>query len=329
MLETAPLTKGIDNTPENTDLAPNKFSLMLVDDSEVDIQILCYALKSNFTVTFATHVDEAIELIQSGYLPDIVLLDIHMPGKNGFELCEFLKDRIHTSEIPIVFLSGSHSASDKAHGFNIGAIDYVTKPYDTSELNSRLLSHVQTLSKIKHLESLAHIDPLTKVANRRKYDLMLADEWYRCGRHNENLALFIFDIDYFKGFNDFYGHQAGDDCLIKVANALNTLAGRRTDIFARYGGEEFVLLLPDCGYRGAVSKAEEAKKLIADLAIPCEHLGDTKTLTISIGISIMVPSSQESATVLFKNADKALYAAKSGGRDQYLFLGDGAEQTHP
>lgn len=300
----------------------SSYSLLLVDDSEVDIQILCYALKGNFTVTFATHVDEAIDLIQTGYLPDIVLLDIHMPGKNGFELCEFLKDRVHTSEIPIVFLSGSHSASDKSHGFNIGAIDYVTKPYDTQELNSRLMSHVQMITRIKHLEGLAHIDPLTKVANRRKYDIVLADEWYRCGRHNENLALFIFDIDFFKGYNDFYGHQAGDECLIQVASALNKLAGRRTDLLARFGGEEFVLLLPDCGYRGAVAKAEEARQLISDLALPCEYLGDNKTLTISIGIAIMVPNQYESANVLFKNADKALYAAKESGRDQYKFLSD-------
>lgn len=311
------------NIPHQDQDRNASFSLLLVDDSELDIQILCYTLKTNFTVTFATHVDEAVDLIQSGYMPDIVLLDINMPGKSGFEFCEFLKDRVHTSEIPIVFLSGSHSPSDKSHGFNIGAIDYVTKPYDTNELNSRLLSHVQTIVKIKHLESVAHIDPLTQVANRRKYDLMLADEWYRCGRHKENLAMFVFDIDYFKQYNDFYGHIAGDDCLVKVATALNLLAARKTDTFARIGGEEFVLLLPDCTYMGAQAKAEEAHQLIQDLAIPCEYLGDKKCLTVSVGISIMIPSAEQSANSLFKNADKALYAAKKAGRNQHLFLIDG------
>ena len=291
--------------------------LLLVDDNLFDLQLLKESLEGDFQINFARSVDEAIALVESGFMPEIVLLDIIMPGKSGYEFCEYLKASQHTSNIPVIFVSGLSSIKDKTKGFNFGAVDYITKPYDPLELQVRLLTQLQLISKMKYLEDLAHIDSLTQVANRRKYEMVLDDEWRRCARHGENIAMLVFDIDYFKAYNDCYGHVAGDKCLCSVATILATLTDRSFDTFARIGGEEFVLILPECNIQGARQKAEDAMSLIAGLKINCDYKGPDQYLTVSIGIAITKPNNKSLPISLFKAADSALYTAKKNGRNQY------------
>jgi diguanylate cyclase (GGDEF)-like protein len=167
------------------------------------------------------------------------------------------------------------------------------------------------------LEIMANLDGLTQIANRRHFDAYLALEWQRHQREKNPLALIMIDIDYFKLYNDSYGHQGGDDCLIQVAQAIAQVPQRPTDLVARYGGEEFVAVLSNTDTEGALKVADTIQKAIADLAIP-HHTYINNHLTLSIGIAIMIPALDQSLETLISHADKALYAAKEQGRNRAI-----------
>lgn len=169
----------------------------------------------------------------------------------------------------------------------------------------------------RELQLLAHLDGLTKIANRRSFDEFLASEWRRLCRSPHAISLLLLDVDYFKAYNDCYGHQQGDECLIKIAKALQTTVSRPADLVARYGGEEFVVVLPDTDIEGAITVALAIRSAIEALAISHQHSGVSDWVTVSIGISCLLPSQELSPEHLIDKADKALYQAKQQGRNRY------------
>lgn len=186
------------------------------------------------------------------------------------------------------------------------------------DISERKKMEDELLALNRKLEALTLQDGLTGVANRRLFDQTLKAEWFRAIRERQPLSLIVFDIDYFKQYNDCYGHLMGDECLTRVAQALNKMPLRATDLFARYGGEEFVLLLPKANIDSAIEIAEKCRSVVQDLAIPHEKSGASNVLTISIGVASLTPAPDSEPASLFEVADRMLYQAKQLGRNRIV-----------
>jgi two-component system, cell cycle response regulator len=242
--------------------------------------------------------------------PDLVLLDVDMPDLSGFDVCRAMKADPDLCMIPILFLSGSGTAEDKIKGLDLGAVDYVTKPFDAFELRARVRAALRT----KHLQDLlvehAHIDPLTGLPNRRALMERLGQEWARLKRHGGALSFIMADIDHFKAINDRYGHQVGDKLLHKVARAIAEEC-RQTDLPARYGGDEFAILVADEKAAAAMQLAERCRRQVEELLLAFKD--GTVTTTASFGVADEVGSASFAALV--QHADAALYQAKASGRN--------------
>lgn len=299
-------------------LVGQPYHILVVDDSPTDLLFLLNGLSEKFAVSFASSAEETLNLVNRVTQPDIILLDVMMPNMDGFEICTRLKNNGNTKHIPVIFVSSLNATADKTSGFNVGAVDYITKPLDLKELEVRIQTHIRIKEQSQYFESMAFFDPLTNVANRRKYNEVLQREWARCIRYYHQISMIIIDIDFFKQYNDTYGHAEGDNCLISVARLLEVTAGRQTDIFARIGGEEFVLLVPDCNTAGAVKQAEQILRIISTADIPHENSYIANHLTVSLGVATMYPSKDNSALSLFQAADDALFSAKRNGRNQFV-----------
>ena len=242
--------------------------------------------------------------------PDLVLLDVDMPDMTGFEVCRRLKEDANACSIPVIFLSGSGGTEDKVKGLDLGAADFVTKPFDAFELRARVRAALRT----KHLQDLlrdyALIDALTELPNRRALDERLQQEWARLLRHGGHLALIMADLDRFKKINDQFGHPAGDEALRQVAHLL---AGgcRESDTPARYGGEEFVVVAPETTVDAAAQFADRLRKSICSR--PLQVLGKALDITASFGVA--GHEGLQGPEDLVQAADDALYRAKSAGRN--------------
>lgn len=243
--------------------------------------------------------------------PDLVLLDVDMPGMSGFDVCRELKTDSELCMIPVIFLSGSGDAEDKVKGLNLGAVDYVTKPFDAFELRARVNAALRT----KHMQDLlieyAKIDPLTGLANRRALMERLGQEWARIQRHGGALSFIMGDIDNFKQVNDAHGHAVGDEVLRGVADVL-VHRRRRTDLPVRYGGDEFAVLLPDESVQSAAALAERCREEIENIRVRAGQ--NDVSVTASFGVADTTNIS--SAEALIESADIALYRAKQEGRNR-------------
>ncbi|NJM27709.1 MAG: GGDEF domain-containing protein [Pseudanabaena sp. RU_4_16] len=199
------------------------------------------------------------------------------------------------------------------------AILYAEKAEYTNTLEQKVGDRTAELQRAnQELLKLANLDGLTQIPNRRRFDDYFVTEWQRHLRSQEPLALILIDIDYFKRYNDCYGHQCGDDCLIQVAHVIAKIPQRTTDLVARYGGEEFVAILPNTSSDGALAVAKSIRRAIATLAIPHANSEVSQCVTLSLGIASLIPTPDKSTEDLLANADRALYAAKHEGRDRAI-----------
>lgn len=294
-------------------MSREKKRVLIVDDSIVIQRLVQARLRNDgFDVACAKDGAEAIEMVKT-YQPDVVLLDIDMPGTNGFDACKALKEDSSTSKIPVIFLSSQTRTEDKVRGLDIGAVDYVTKPFDPIELRARVRSAYRSKYLLELLEQKAQVDGLTGLYNRAFFDTRIQEEMERASRYGHTLSLVIFDVDRFKRLNDTYGHSFGDVVLAEVAETARTIA-RQTDVVARYGGEEFVIILPEQDLDGAAALAERARQGIEDLEL--SHNGERVIVTASFGVSSTAEVGTESIQILVDTADRMLYAAKEGGRNR-------------
>jgi diguanylate cyclase (GGDEF)-like protein len=290
-----------------------KKRVLIIDDSVVIQRLVQARLRADgFEVATGNDGSEAIELAKN-FQPDVILLDIDMPVMNGFDACRALKDNSTTSSIPVIFLSSQTRTEDKVRGLDIGAIDYVTKPFDPVELRARVRSAYRTKYLLELLEQKAQIDGLTGLYNRAFFDARIKEEMERARRYRHSLALVIFDVDRFKRLNDTYGHSFGDVVLAEVAETARLIA-RQTDVVARYGGEEFVITLPEQTLEGAAQLAERVREGIEELQL--RHNGEKITVTASFGVASTIEVGYESIPELVNTADRMLYAAKESGRNR-------------
>jgi diguanylate cyclase (GGDEF)-like protein len=252
-------------------------------------------------------------------LPDLVLLDVVMPGIDGFEVCRRLKGNPDTARIPIIFITGRNEEQDEIRGLELGAVDYITKPFSLPIVRSRVRTQLELKRLRDQLERQSMVDGLTGIPNRRLYQDHLALIWGQCLRQRSALSLILMDVDHFKAYNDHYGHQAGDECLVRVAQALENTKRRYLDQVARYGGEEFICILPGTDCAGALARAELMRTAVEALAIPHACSSAAAHVTISLGAACVRPRAgddgPEGAVAL---ADQALYRAKQQGRNRTI-----------
>lgn len=293
-----------------------KQTILLVDDAKENIRILAEVLREDYTIKVATNGEKALDIAMSENPPDLILLDIVMPRIDGYEVCKRLKASPQTKDIPVIFITGKVSEEDEILGFNLGAVDYIIKPFRPIVVKARVKTHSDLKRYRDYLEGISYRDGLTGIFNRRKFDEYLHTTWEFVQREKLPISLIMIDIDRFKLFNDNYGHQAGDKCLINVAQTLSNSVLRKTDLVARYGGEEFVCVLPSTVVENALDIAENLRKNIIELQIPHEFSMVENYLTISVGVASIIPDANSKCSDLIKAADDALYISKEGGRNR-------------
>ncbi|PTS93470.1 diguanylate cyclase response regulator [Pseudomonas sp. HMWF006] len=295
---------------------PHSFArpkLLLVDDQATNIRILHELFRENCDVFMATSGQQAIEMCQD-QAPDLILLDVVMDGIDGHEVCRRLKANPETQNIPIIFITGNQQEADEIQGFELGAVDFISKPVNPTIVKARVRTHLTLKLQNDLLRSMALMDGLTGVANRRKFDQEISADWRQCFREQKPLSLILVDVDFFKRYNDHYGHQAGDSCLISIAQALSECVKRPYDLVARYGGEEFACVLPKTDHMGAF---EIAERMLAHVrALRIDHVASDLdcVVTISLGVATVTPMGDLELNGLINEADKRLYEAKESGR---------------
>ena len=321
----------------NSDIHNHKITVLLVDDQAKIAEALRTSLSSEKDLHFHYCQDpsKAIKLAAE-IQPTVILQDLVMPDIDGLMMVRYFRVNKATSQIPIIVLSTKEEATIKSEAFKLGANDYLVKLPDKVELIARIRYHSQAYitqlerdeafraleeSKTKlaeanrTLQKLSALDGLTGIANRRSFDETLNKEWHRAMRNSKPLGLIMLDIDFFKLYNDHYGHQGGDDCLKNVANGLESAIHRDSDFLARYGGEEFSVVLPDTELDGAVKVAETMREGIHSMEIPHAKSKVSDFVSISVGVSSLVPLQSTEPEILIAAADQALYKAKEDGRN--------------
>jgi two-component system, chemotaxis family, response regulator WspR len=316
-----------------------KLIVLLVDDQAIVAEAMRRLLADSPEIELV-HCSDVAKALPTAHKvrPSVILQDLVMPEADGFTLVRFFKADPTTSSVPIIVLSSKEDPRDKSRAFELGAADYVVKLPDRVEIVARIRAHARsyraqierddafrTLEALKaelevknrELELLAVSDGLTGLANRRHFDARLEAEWRRCAREEDPLSIILIDVDFFKKYNDTYGHVLGDDCLRGVAQVLTLGARRPADFAARYGGEEFAVVLPNTTPEGACTVADQLRRLIAERAMP--HAGSTVAphVTFSMGVAGWVPAADHAPSTLISTADGALYQAKQNGRNRW------------
>ncbi len=298
-------------------------TILIVDDAPANIRALASLLKGEYRILVALSGEKALEIVRGESPPDLILLDIEMPGMDGYEVCRRLKSESPSNRIPVIFVTAKSGADEEELGFNLGAADYIIKPFYPAVVRARVRNHMNLKIRTDLLEELSLVDGLTGVFNRRYFDDHFEEERKRALRMGHPLGVIMMDIDNFKAYNDNYGHGAGDECLQKVARALREALPRSGDFVARYGGEEFVALLPGTEGEGTLRVAERLRGVVASLEIPHAYSPTAKVITISLGVaSSEALASPEEALALLKRADQALYRSKKEGRNRSTLLKD-------
>jgi len=291
-----------------------KNTILIVDDETVNIRALSQVLLPEYTVYMAKDGRAAIEAAKN-VTPDLILLDIIMPDMSGYEVITELKNSDQTREIPIIFITGLSSVEDEEKGFLLGAVDYITKPFNNTIVRVRVRQHLQTIRQLRMIKRLGVIDPLTDIPNRRGFNERLEVEWAHAVRDKNILSIFMIDIDHFKQYNDTYGHPQGDVLLQTIAGIFRQALVRSTDYAARWGGEEFAVLLPGTNIDGALRIAERLRSDVESTVIPCAD-GSATHVTVSIGVYSQLPEPGDLSSDFIVKADRALYTAKESGRNK-------------
>lgn len=304
-----------------------KHLILLVDDEEINRILLTSIIedRGDCEILCAKNGVEAIDLCLK-YQPDLIILDILMPAMTGFEVMEVLKQEASTNQIPVIFISALSETNHEAHAFQLGACDYIHKPFHADIVQARLGLQLKLIEQRLILDQLAHIDPLTSIANRRKFTHDFKNQWLKCQDENQPLTITMVDIDCFKLHNDSFGHTSGDKVLKQVAATLSStlaaLGNNKEHLVARYGGEEFILLMPNSPVEDVQHIIESCRAEVEKLDIRVQQTNDTlssfhnNTLTISLGGITCQPKKSLSPNWLLNAADDLLYQAKKSGKNQ-------------
>jgi len=290
--------------------------LLVVDDQPINIQTLYQTFCEDHQVLMATSGAAAMKIC-AVKPPDLILLDVMMPDMDGYALCRLLKQDAQLRDIPVVFVTAKHDEAAETLALDVGAVDFISKPINTRIVRARVKTHLALKSQRDLLRSLAYIDGLTAIFNRRLFDERLAMEWSRSARNSAPMSVILIDVDHFKRYNDCYGHLEGDTCLRTVARKLKENLRRPADMVARFGGEEFGCVLPETSLEGAMRLAKRLQHAVFEQQIPHADSTVTACVTVSLGVaSIDGQHDGGSAAELLALADTMLYQSKSDGRNR-------------
>lgn len=297
--------------------------VLLVEDSATLRYTLCnYIESAGHETVVAKSGEEALQLVENTEV-DLVIMDVEMPGLNGFETTQLLREALGDHWVPIIFVTGKSDDESVVEGIEAGGDDYLTKPISRVILHAKIRAmeriiqmrdQLRTLNE--ELATLSQRDSLTKLYNRRTFDELATHQWSALNRSRQPVAILMLDIDCFKQYNDHYGHPTGDDCLTRVAAAIQSCVHRPADILARYGGEEFIALLPDTDQQGALTVAQNIRQAVASLKIAHKKSSAANVVTTSIGLATSQFTTGLTLSDVISQADKALYLAKRQGRNQ-------------
>ena len=286
--------------------------LLIVDDQPVNIRALHQIFVGDHDVFMATNGSDAIAFCEASQ-PDLVLLDVVMPELSGLDVCRALKASPATADIPVIFVTSLNDPEEESACWDVGGVDFITKPINIKTTRNRVRAHLTLKYQADMLRQLAWVDGLTGIPNKRQIEARSEEEFRRCRGEELPLAVAVVDIDYFKAFNDTYGHLAGDDCLRSVAQAIQASLLRAGDFVGRMGGEEFICLFPGASLEDAVKLLQRIDTAIR--ALQLSHVGGIDGLvTVSIGVISAVPHGDDSMAAFVEQADRALYQAKQQGR---------------
>jgi diguanylate cyclase (GGDEF)-like protein len=291
--------------------------ILIVDDEVTNIESLNAALEDEHEICFATSGEEAIEVARA-VLPDLILLDVLMPGIDGYEVCRRLKEDELLADVPIIFTTGLNDQEAEVRGLSAGAIDYITKPISPIIARIRVRNHIELKRMRDQLAELSVTDALTGLSNRRRLERSLRQETARLARSADWLSVIMLDIDFFKQFNDTFGHPAGDRCIVMVAAALNRAVRRAADLTARYGGEEFACVLPGLDHEGAMMVAHNICNQVRSLGIPHVRPAAGAYVTVSVGVATARCTPGMAPALWIQAADRQMYMAKAAGRDSVV-----------
>lgn len=292
-----------------------KQNILIVEDTLIFVKILRDIVNDICEVSSAYSAKEALDFLESGTEIDLILMDVVLPDMNGYDLVRLIKNKETTKDIPIIFITSLDSEQDEEHGLRVGAIDYIRKPFKESIVKARIKNHLELKKYRDVLRDFSMLDGLTGLNNRRRFDEYMMKEWKRASRSKSDITALLIDIDHFKFYNDCYGHLQGDECLKKIASKAKEFLNQSGCFLARWGGEEFVCILSNTDLAEGVKVAEMFRKYIYEMNIPTKNTESFGRVTISIGVSHVVPDNNNTWDSIIQKADEKLYEAKEAGRN--------------
>ncbi len=294
------------------DSTHGKPSVLVVDDQPAHMELLVQALCDDYQVYMATSGAQALGLCQS-VVPDLILLDVQMPGMDGFAVCKALKAAPSTAKVPVIMVTARSDPGQETHSLSLGAADCVTKPITPAVVRARVHTHLTLKFQADMLDKLVLWDGLSGVFNRRFFDHQLASEWARSTRSGMPLSLVLVDIDHFSAYNARYGHQAGDEGLRRIASTLKAVVRRPADVVARFAGEEFACLLPDTSPADARALAHDMVRQVGNLGSVVPHQASLQHITVSAGVVTRTHACPGTVVGFLQEARTQLDLAKAEG----------------
>lgn len=295
------------------------FTVMLIDNNDADIETYADALDGLCSVNCFSSAFTALESIMSGTLPDLIIMDCYSSDPQAMHLCQSLKQKKMTANVPVIILTNHTEVESKLSAFQHGCVDYLTKPIHPLEFYHRVDVCLKLIRSRRDLEMMSFIDPVTGVSNRRTFDFMLQKEWNRCVRYSSGVSLVLIELSDFSRFVAQVDNALGDECLKRIAKMLSRFGMRSNDLFARFGGYQFVLLLPGCEVEGAKAIAEKMLGAIVTLNVS-DIMAQSyfeQAVSLSIGVAVDHPQAGSDKSTLFELADDAKFLANKQGPNRY------------
>ncbi len=291
--------------------------ILIVDDSSLQAAYLKTILGDMYDITIAQTAEDGLHYASTEKF-SLILLDVVMPGMDGFTLLKKLQEEIITQSVPVILITSLSDIQNEQHGLTLGAVDYITKPFSPMIVKARVNTHIKLYNYRRQIEYQSRIDQLTGIANRREHDRCSALKWNEAVRLRVPFSICMIDIDHFKSYNDTFGHPAGDRVIADVAKTISSCLQRTTDFFARYGGEEFVAFLMGDSTEKAFEHVKKIRQAIEELHIP--HAPSvSEWVTVSIGGVTAIPQAVNAYDAYLKIADTMLYDAKKYGRNRVVW----------
>lgn len=299
-------------------MSASKPHLMIVDDIPADLQALGRLLEDEYEIILAGSGPEAVRLAETEDV-DLILLDAQMPGMDGFETCERLKTNQSTALLPIILVGTPEDEAMEAKGLKQGAVDFLPRPIRASAAKARLKTHLENRRFREILQRLTWLDAVTGIPNREHFDEALGSEWRRNARNHTPISLILMELDHFNAYCDLYGKTAGDEAMQRLIGTLTGGIQRAGDMVGRYGDRIFACLLPETDNLGAVSVGERIRAEVNSLAIPHEGSATASIVTVSIGLTSLVPGRSNLLKSFTEEAEAALSRAQQRGGNQVVF----------